>query len=189
LKDSNKNSDAHFFRASDSLRRRLKDPLGELIPDANVSKRLLQKRVFNSLDTLIASVGDRTTERLNELGLVPDLEVIDNLEQRGLRPDPLRWAGENERFLETVNSPGGIDTRALASIKKSFELLKDDPKQKVRLLVDGEEDLLVLPIVAFYQGRSMTLYGQPNSGLVIVDSLKARNLCVTYLRDLGIEVP
>src|SRR5208283_3155583 len=111
MKNVDKNTDALFFSASESLRRKLKNPIGELIPDEDVTKRLLKDMVFNSTDTMIASVGGRTTERLNELGFAPNLEVIDNLEQRGAKSDPLRWFGETEGFLTTVNPPGGIDTR------------------------------------------------------------------------------
>ena len=38
----------------------------------------------------------------------------------------------------------------------------------VRIIVQGEEDLLVLPVVLFAPANSVVLYGQPNEGLVIV---------------------
>jgi hypothetical protein len=38
----------------------------------------------------------------------------------------------------------------------------------VRITVDGEEDLLVLPVCMSAPENSVVLYGQPNEGLVLV---------------------
>ncbi|MCG3779568.1 MAG: hypothetical protein JW390_20152 [Nitrosopumilus sp.] len=38
----------------------------------------------------------------------------------------------------------------------------------VRLIVNGEEDLLVLPVCIHAPENSVVLYGQPNKGLVLV---------------------
>ena len=100
--------------------------------DADVNYRLLREKVFNSKDdvTLVASVGDRTTARLIDLGFAPDLEVIDNIEKRGRREYPIEWVGENDVFLETVNPPGGIDLRALSAVRRSLDLLKKRSKKE-----------------------------------------------------------
>ena len=37
------------------------------------------------------------------------------------------------------------------------------------MLVDGEEDLLVLPVCLFAPENSVVMYGQPNEGLVIAE--------------------
>ena len=179
---------AHFHPASNQLRSKLKEPLGQLIPDAEISRPLLAKLVFLRGASLISSVGDTTSARLRELGLEPNLEVFDNYEQRVSRTTPLKWNGAAERFLRTVNPPGGIDDRALATIKTSLDLFEADHRKKVGIFVEGEEDLLVLPLGVLPTGRSFTLYGQPNEGLVIVDSLKSKDLCSNYLKELGITL-
>jgi hypothetical protein len=38
----------------------------------------------------------------------------------------------------------------------------------IRLTVNGEEDLLVLPVCIHAPENSVILYGQPNKGLVLV---------------------
>ena len=38
----------------------------------------------------------------------------------------------------------------------------------IRILVTGEEDLLVLPVCIHAPENSVVMYGQPNEGLVIV---------------------
>jgi uncharacterized protein (UPF0218 family) len=41
-------------------------------------------------------------------------------------------------------------------------------KPPIRISVNGEEDLLVLPVCVYAPENSVVLYGQPNEGLVIV---------------------
>jgi GTP-dependent dephospho-CoA kinase len=137
------------------------------------------------VNLLIASVGDRTTERLIEFDLHPNLEVIDGIERRTDRDD-LAWKGEESRILRAENKAGGINPEALHALARCFELVKMSPLNRVRLSIEGEEDLLVLPIVAFYPARSISLYGQPGEGLVIVDSQSARETCRLYLQEMGI---
>ena len=62
------------------------------------------------------------------------------------------------------NNPGEISS-------ESFNLVKNIFKEKppIRLVVDGEEDLLVLPVCLFAPENSVVMYGQPNEGLVIAE--------------------
>ena len=41
-------------------------------------------------------------------------------------------------------------------------------KAPVRILVDGEEDLLVIPVCIHAPDYAIIMYGQPNEGLVVV---------------------
>ncbi len=38
----------------------------------------------------------------------------------------------------------------------------------MRITIDGEEDLLVIPVCLYAPENSIVMYGQPNKGLVIV---------------------
>jgi len=62
-------------------------------------------------------------------------------------------------------------------IKKAFEMTSP-----VRLIVNGEEDLLVLPVCIHAPENSVVLYGQPNQGLVLVQiTTEIRNKAQTLL--------
>ena len=65
--------------------------------------------------------------------------------------------------LYCVNPPGELTQQSIDTIKKSF-----NSKPPIRILVDGEEDLMVLPACLFSPENSVVMYGQPNEGLVIV---------------------
>ena len=54
--------------------------------------------------------------------------------------------------------------------KKAVELLQDalEMSSPVRIIVDGEEDLLALPLLLIVPEGSVLMYGQPYEGLVVV---------------------
>lgn len=171
------------FQVPQSVRDKLKSPLGRLIPDTLVNTRLLTS--YFSLHNLTVSVGDRTTERLHELGFVPTLEIVDSREKRISRKSP-SWSGNEDCLLKAKNLAGSISTEALWSLKKCLSLSESGGK-KLRLEIEGEEDLLALPVIAFYPDGAITFYGQPNEGMVIVSTEDSRKRCRDLLSEIGIH--
>ena len=56
------------------------------------------------------------------------------------------------------------------------------PGTRVRIIVDGEEDLLVLPVCARAKDGFTVLYGQPNEGIIVVRAdLTSRNKAKSLL--------
>ncbi len=66
-------------------------------------------------------------------------------------------------MTNVTNPAGGIDGTAIELIRT--ELPKGGAS---RFLVNGEEDLLVLPVVLFAGNGTDVFYGQPNEGMVHV---------------------
>ena len=93
-------------------------------------------------------------------GIIPSLQIVDSLEKRQQRELP---KGVVRTSLTCNNPPAEITDESIRIIKQSFGM--DKP---VRIIVQGEEDLLVLPVVLFAPEKSIVMYGQPNEGLVIV---------------------
>ena len=145
----------------DDLRDQLKNPLGNLINDNDPNKENIIKKI--SAESIIITVGDRTTENLLQLGIKPHVQIIDGLEKRSQHviPDD---DGINTKF-SCKNPPGEITDEAIQVIQKIFSVGYEPP---VRVLVDGEEDLLVIPACIFAPENSVVMYGQPNEGLVII---------------------
>jgi len=111
-------------------------------------------------DSYIITVGDRTTEKLVNFGIIPSLQIIDGIEKREKR-DSIKLEGTTE--LTVDNPPSEITDSAIEVIKKAFSMTGS-----VRIMVSGEEDLLVLPVCVHAPENSVVMYGQPNEGLVIV---------------------
>ena len=108
------------------------------------------------------TVGDRTTENMINLGIIPEVQIVDGLEKRDKRLVPTDDIVNTN--LSCKNPPGEITEESTQVIQKAFS-----SKPPVRITVDGEEDLLVLPVCVFAPENSVVMYGQPNEGLVVVD--------------------
>jgi uncharacterized protein (UPF0218 family) len=61
------------------------------------------------------------------------------------------------------NPAGTISQEAITILKKSLSCAFP-----VRIIVQGEEDMLALPVFVFAPTGALVLYGQPKKGLVIV---------------------
>ena len=147
------------MKLPDSIRDQLKIPLGQLIPENHVNKSTIQK--YMPKNSYLITVGDRTTEKMIDFGLIPSLQIIDNQEKR-VKREPTK---HDSRYTELVcdNPAAEITSQSVNVIKRAFV-----SKTPVRLVVTGEEDLLVIPVCIYAPENSLVMYGQPNEGLVIV---------------------
>jgi uncharacterized protein (UPF0218 family) len=109
-----------------------------------------------------------------DFNLIPSLQIIDGLEKRQKREFPKLG---NASELTIDNPPAEITLQSIEIIKKAFTM-----NSPVRLTVNGEEDLLVLPVCIHAPENSVVLYGQPNQGLVCVQiTTEIRNKAQTLL--------
>jgi len=145
----------------DDLRDQLKNPLGNLVSDNDSNKENIIKKI--SAESVIITVGDRTTENMLQLGLKPQIQIIDGLEKRSECAVPADDTINTK--LSCKNPPGEITEESIQVIQKAFS-----SEPPVRITVDGEEDLLVIPVCIHAPENSVVMYGQPNEGLVIVTS-------------------
>ncbi len=147
------------MKLPDNLREQLKIPLGVLLPDDDAKKDTIQKHLPENC--YIITVGDRTSEKMMDFGLTPSLQIIDGQEKRVKRDTP-----ENVDIVTNLtcdNPPAEITSQSIDIIKKAF-----NSESPVRITVNGEEDLLVIPVCIYAPENSVVLYGQPNEGLVLV---------------------
>lgn len=160
------------MKLPDSLRDQLKIPLGILLPIGQDNKENIKKHLSDN--SYIITVGDRTTEKMIDFNLIPSLQIIDGLEKRQKREFPKLG---NASELTIDNPPAEITLQSIEIIKKAFTM-----NSPVRLTVNGEEDLLVLPVCIHAPENSVVLYGQPNQGLVCVQiTTEIRNKAQTLL--------
>jgi hypothetical protein len=147
------------LKLPENLRDQLKIPLGDLIKEENVNKENILTKIGS--ESIVITVGDRTTENMINLGIMPQIQIVDGLEKRNQRLVPKDDTINTN--LSCKNPPGEITEESTQVIQKAFSC-----KPPVRIIVNGEEDLLVLPVCIFAPENSVVMYGQPNEGLVIV---------------------
>ncbi|HEX6067712.1 MAG TPA: GTP-dependent dephospho-CoA kinase family protein [Nitrososphaera sp.] len=155
----------------------LKKPFGTLVPDAQVTKQRMTS-VLKGAKKVIA-VGDATTERLADFGIIPDIAVVDGKERRSARAAPSYPAKE----IRCKNTAGAISKDAVDLLNATLS-----EKKPVRVLVDGEEDMLALPLFVMAPLGAVVLYGQPLEGLVVVEITTAKRKQAKDLMDrIGVQ--
>ena len=146
------------MKLPDSLREQMKIPLGILLPENQADKENILKHLEEN--SYIITVGDRTTEKMIDFDLIPSLQIVDGIEKREKREPPKLV---NATEITVDNPPAEITSQSIDVIKKALSM-----ESPVRILVTGEEDLLVLPVCIHAPENSVVMYGQPNEGLVLV---------------------
>ena len=146
------------MKLPEKIREQFKSPLGILLPEKNADKQHIQNYLTDN--SYIVTVGDKTTEKLIEFEIIPSLQIVDGQEKRVKREPPKL---ENVTTITCDNPAATIADSSIDVIKKAFKL-----EPPVRILVNGEEDLLVLPVCVHAPENAVVFYGQPNEGLVVV---------------------
>lgn len=141
-------------KLSEKIRAKLKKPFGNII---SISSLRVQR------DNLI-TVGDITTKNFLEAGITPKLAIFDNLVARqpflsNLKPD-----------IILANPPGQISRALILAIERVLTLDLPAGRQDSShlILVNGEEDLAVLPAILLASLGTSVFYGQPQKGAVLV---------------------
>jgi uncharacterized protein (UPF0218 family) len=143
------------------LRRKLKDPFGNLIqgaPDQTMTK--MKALIESEKPSRIISVGDVVSNNLHLYNLHPQVTIIDNISQRD---QPMPQEEEAEKTVYVENPQGTITKEAITAIKEALE-----SDEHTHIVVRGEEDLLTLIAVLYAPETAFVVYGQPHSGIVIV---------------------
>ncbi len=138
----------------------LKDPLGDLWA-ASVEENVERLEAFlkTKKPPFFASVGDYVTTHILDAGIHPEIAVVDHKIMRR-DVDPVEF---NCDHLEAKNPPGTITAESQEALYRALE-----HDNGFRLVIDGEEDLLVLPLMAILPEGSVIVYGQPREGMVVI---------------------
>ncbi len=140
-----------MFRLPEGERHLLKKPFGTLYQDwIEIIPLLRGKKVY--------AVGDVVTQALLHRGIIPSMAVID---QRSMRV-PCDEVPRYPSHRYSVRNPAGVITDEL--IDCIDRALQTEPSLVV---VDGEEDLAVIPLVLRAPEGGILLYGQPKEGVVL----------------------
>lgn len=138
----------------------LKTPIGKLIPGPVLQTQPKVKRLISRLNpTLIVAVGDEVSRMMLDLRQNSMVLIFDRQTKRAATA-PLA-SGEMNIF-RIKNPAGFIFSEARETIKKILSA-----KHSAVVEVEGEEDLLALPAMAYAPLRSIVIYGQPDEGVVV----------------------
>lgn len=151
----------------DELRPEMQKPLGSLV----MREVDIQEHVRMHISSVIITVGDVATKKLLDMSVMPTLAIIDL--RVGRRPfqslEDYRFP-QDAKICRVVSGPGYISKEALETIK----LWSIEHKRNHVVVVEGEEDLLVLPVVLLAPLGSIVYYGQPKVGMVVIEVTESK---------------
>jgi hypothetical protein len=132
----------------------------------------------------LISVGDVTTFHLLKSNIIPDILVIDDKTHRQPACEQMITGTKQSGFKElVVNNPAGSITEELVdAFAEAF-----DSNRRVRIFVQGEEDLASLPAIMMAPVGSVVLYGQPSEGMMFVRITASKKEEMTELIDKIID--
>ncbi|PVU68076.1 DUF359 domain-containing protein [Sulfolobus sp. SCGC AB-777_G05] len=155
----------YCFILPNELRQLLIKPYGFLFTNED-----LLIRYIKGVNSRIISVGDVVTVTLFKHGIKPFIAFVDGKTKRVIK------ISSDSYSITLLNEPGLIRLSAMSKIK---ELLSSNSHNVV--FVEGEEDLLVIPVILYSNNGDIIVYGQPNAGIVMI---RNNALIKEYVEDL-----
>lgn len=148
----------NVYTATEEDREEIREPRGNVVNGETLIQRL-EAIEYSELVT----VGDRVSIDVASAGIVPDLSVVDGRIQRQEIADEKIQAIPADIETQTVNPAGGITRQAWRAVREGMAR-----SSRVKLTVDGEEDLLAMPAVHMSPKDTVLVYGQRDVGAVIL---------------------
>lgn len=152
----NKMWTSSVLKLPDELRKMLQKPLGKIL--SSVPKSINPES--------IVTIGDITTKNFNEKNIGHFLSIVDFQVKRETKFKKLSELGFTEEIKSSKvkNHAGTISPELFKTIKAAFV-----SKKRQVILIEGEEDLAVLPALIVSPLGFRIYYGQPDQGLVEVE--------------------
>ncbi|MEM5872144.1 MAG: DUF359 domain-containing protein [Candidatus Aenigmatarchaeota archaeon] len=125
----------------------------------DVAKKVVEK--LKGKKNIIVCVGDTSSYYLIKHGLKPNMIIVDGKEKRRKAKYKIKFKGVK---LKAKNPPGKITVEMWNAIENGIKKL---PKNRVEIIIDGEEDLAVLPCAIHLPIGSYIIYGHFEEGLIV----------------------
>lgn len=106
----------------------------------------------------VYTVGDVVTHNLLKKGITPTVAIVDGYTMRSPCNKMTAVHGE---CIQVKNPAGTITDELICALKHA---VRNPPST---IIVDGEEDLAVIPLVLTAHDGAIVLYGQPHKGVVL----------------------
>ena len=153
-----------MYKLTPEVQEVIKQPHGDLLagdqPDVfdSVMAELTQAHC-------VIAVGDLTSLNLVRAGIKPRLCVVDGKTQRNQKMEGIIVMLEDSGYkvVKVLNPPATISDGLWEAMDRYISC-----REKVAILVDGEEDLATIPAVLLAPDGAVICYGQPDEGVVLI---------------------
>ncbi len=121
--------------------------------------KLISEDELKNIEGEIFAVGDVVTHTLLNYGINPKIAIVDYKTKRGekIYEDVKKFG---KKIIKVKNPHSQITPELWRAVREAMQY------NSVKIEVDGEEDLAVIPVVFFANLGANVIYGMPNTGLV-----------------------
>ncbi|MGY8698962.1 MAG: GTP-dependent dephospho-CoA kinase family protein, partial [Candidatus Poseidoniales archaeon] len=160
-----------------ALDQELKTPMGILFEGPEDDPEIGMTAALDGLPSphgAIITVGDVTTKTMLDMGLTPDIALIDGQTKRTELEESLKVNPQQFHHRIHAENPAGFLTPSLNQAIATALLAEET----LVLEVEGEEDLAPLIIHCLAPIGTLVLYGQPKTGVVVqYTTLEVKQRC------------
>jgi len=151
----------------------LKEPSGELfLGPEDIPEVAMSAAMENIAPGSLIAVGDVSVATLLDMGVVPDIALVDGMTKRTELTDKVDLSPFN-LLLSAINPAGQITPSLIDSIDTALH-----SDQTTCIEVDGEEDLAPIIIHLLAPLGTNVIYGQPGKGVVLrITEFDAKEHC------------
>ena len=163
-----------LYKLKEEYREPLRVPIGiALYRPPKDAVRIIQEIIELFNPPLLVTVGDAVTLNLALAGLKPNIAVIDGRTmRRSVDNTVLKRLLADYEVMKCINPPG---TLSKSSMEIAMEAIRRATSSRsVLVTVEGEEDLLALPLIASAPRGSIVVYGLWRGAAVVT-------ICHPYL--------
>ncbi len=151
-----------------SLRKSLRTPIGKLFTgEHSASARNAINYIRKSNEGLVVAIGDVCAKSFLDQEYYPNVIIFDGKTQR---TGPVSMNLEKYSIYRTSNPKEWILKSAIQEIENAIAFSTSN-NCRIAVRIDGEEDLLIIPVIISLPLGSIVIYGQPpittEEGLVV----------------------
>ncbi len=136
--------------------------------DPDIAAKKLKVLVNDFNPSRIISVGDFVLINLIKNAIVPDVSIIDYTIMREKTYVARKYLNIFNKILHIKNRRSTVNINSWLIIERIFS----EKDSRTLLIVEGEEDLLVIPAILSSSDRDFVIYGQPREAMVVIISCK-----------------
>jgi pantetheine-phosphate adenylyltransferase len=159
------------FTATPLVRDELAEPMGDVIggieEDITHAAEMVKQRLKQDNPPVVIAVGDIVTRSLHMVEVDPQISVIDNRTRRTEIEEHYKSPFQTQTHGPFRNEAGTISSAFVTTVYEHLSELATHNIHR-QYVIQGEEDLLGLPMMLLAPLESVVLYGQYEQGIVYV---------------------
>ncbi len=168
-----------MLKLTEELREECSRPFGRLYSGNNVELKDIEELKDHSI---LVCVGDMVSYHALNSGLKPHLILMDKKTKREVNEEvagKIDQLSQDYDVVDAQNPTGYVSADLAQKIESSLDRVNYG--EKIKVVVEGEEDLAVIPLVCILPQNSVVIYGQPHEGVVALKVTPDKKILIHHL--------